>query len=76
MRIVRKVDEIEDKFNNKIGNLLEDSWGMNYHITYNKCSFFWEEMFVQSCMITEHALSRHIRVVVMFQMSNQLKVLW
>ena len=24
MRIVRKVDEIEDKFNNKIGNLLED----------------------------------------------------
>ena len=25
MRIVRKVDEIEDKFNNKIGNLLEDS---------------------------------------------------
>jgi len=40
MRIVRKVDEIEDKFNNKIGNLLEDSWGMKYHITYNKCSFF------------------------------------
>ena len=26
MRIVRKVEEIEDKFNNKIGNLLEDSF--------------------------------------------------
>lgn len=35
MRIVRKVDEIEDKFNNKIGNLLEDR---NHGVLLAGCS--------------------------------------
>eukprot|EP00931_Biecheleriopsis_adriatica_P118237 TRINITY_DN93685_c0_g1_i1.p1 TRINITY_DN93685_c0_g1~~TRINITY_DN93685_c0_g1_i1.p1 ORF type:complete len:866 (+),score=233.76 TRINITY_DN93685_c0_g1_i1:109-2598(+) len=66
MRIIRKVDEIEDKFNSKIGNLLEDR---NHGVLLAGCSLLTSLLEVNKDYIKEFrrhipSLVRHLRTMV------------